>query len=100
MEIVVAGGNSLVPGQHYEVEWCERYSPPEPGMVLLDERHTAEGGRAMFVWGGRPASGWQEIVCWSEPDDALVTDRLCACDCGRCHVSRRMASCPSSRNVP
>ncbi|CAO3459497.1 hypothetical protein [Azospirillum largimobile] len=73
-------GNSLVPGQHYEVDWPNRYSPPAPGMVLLDQRHTADGGRAMFVWG--LGSGWREIVCWSEPEGAPVTDSLCACDCG------------------
>jgi len=36
----------------------------------------------MFVWGWGLGSGWREIVCWSEPEDALLTDLLCTCDCG------------------
>ena len=70
----MVGKNSLIPGQHYEVRWSDRHTPPAPGMVLLDERETVDGGRAMFVWGWRLASGWREIVCWSEPEHARVAD--------------------------
>ncbi|MFP5516403.1 MAG: hypothetical protein ACLGJC_25395 [Alphaproteobacteria bacterium] len=61
-------------GEHREVWWFERYSPPEPGMVLLDVRLVCGGRRCMFVWGWRlPSPGApMEIVCWSEPAETLL----------------------------
>jgi hypothetical protein len=55
---------------HREVEWFERYAPPEPGYVLADEVWLAQGTRLLLVW--RPRSqprGHMDICCWTAPQD-------------------------------
>jgi len=68
----------LYGSQHCEVDWLDRYTPPKPGMILLEQRCTADSKRMMFVWGWRPpqSSAANEIVCWSEPNEPTARDKV------------------------
>ncbi|QCG92975.1 hypothetical protein E6C67_03225 (plasmid) [Azospirillum sp. TSA2s] len=64
--------------QHREVEWLDRHTPPEPGMILLEQRCTGAGERVMFVWGWPTPQSFvpAEIVCWSEPNVLADQEKL------------------------
>jgi hypothetical protein len=71
--------NTLLYGsQHCEVDWSDRYTPPKPGMILLEQRCAADSKRMMFVWGWRTpqSSAANEIVCWSEPNEPRACDKV------------------------
>jgi hypothetical protein len=81
MAFSISGADAL----HREVEWFERYVPPEPGMVLVDEHALNDGRRFMFVWApwrrdARPG----EVCCWSEPGGAPAAGWLDRLRSGSC----------------
>lgn len=59
-----------------EVDWLDRYCPPEPGYIFLEERSLHGGARLLVAW-QHYRSLSSNIICYSEPSaSALATSTL------------------------